>query len=98
MAGQMVSFASNGGTVEGYLAKPASGRGPGLVVIQEWWGMVPWIKSMADKFAEAGYVALAPDLYHGQTTAEPDEAGKLMMGMKMDVAAHDMTGAVTHLK
>lgn len=98
MAGQMVSFPSNGQSAEGYLALPASGKGPGVVVIQEWWGLVRWIKSMADRLAAEGYVALAPDLYHGKTTAEPDDATKLMMAMKMDVAARDMSGAVTYLK
>lgn len=98
MPGQMVTFPSNGGTAEGYLATPASGRGPGVVVIQEWWGMVPWIKTMVDRFAAEGYVALAPDLYHGQTADEPDEATKLMMSMKMDEAAKDMSGAYDYLK
>jgi carboxymethylenebutenolidase len=98
MTGQMVSFPSNGGTADGYLATPTAGKGPGVIVIQEWWGMVPWIKSVADRFAEAGYVALAPDLYHGKTTDEPDEAGKLAMAMKMDAAARDMSGAYDYLK
>jgi carboxymethylenebutenolidase len=98
MPGQMVSFKSNGDAAEGYLATPPSGKGPGLVVIQEWWGMVPWIKTMVDRYAAEGYVALAPDLYHGKTTDEPDEAGKMMMAMKMDVAARDMSGAVDYLK
>ncbi len=98
MAGQMVSFPSNGHGAEGYLALPASGKGPGVIVIQEWWGMVPWIKTVADRLAENGYVALAPDLYHGRTTNEPDEASKLMMAMKMDVAAKDMAGAYDYLK
>lgn len=98
MPGQLVTFPSNGHTCEGYLATPASGSGPGVVVIQEWWGLVPWIKQMADRLAAEGYVALAPDLYHGKTTAEPDDAGKLMMAMKMDEAAQDMSGAFDHLK
>jgi carboxymethylenebutenolidase len=98
MAGQMVTFPSNGQTAEGYLALPASGRGAGLIVIQEWWGLVPHIKDVADRFAAAGYLALAPDLYHGTTTKEPDEAGKLMMSMKMDVAAKDLSGAYDFLK
>jgi len=98
MAGQMVSFPSNGHTCEGYLATPASGRGPGVIVIQEWWGLVPHIKDVADRLAAEGYVALAPDLYHGKTTTEPDEAGKLMMSMKMDEAARDMAGAFDYLK
>jgi carboxymethylenebutenolidase len=69
-----------------------------VVVIQEWWGLVPHIRDVADRLADAGYVALAPDLYHGKTTTEPDEAGKLMMSMKMDEAARDMAGAYDYLK
>ena len=96
--GEIVTFPSNGSTAEGYLAKPASGRGPGIVVIQEWWGLVPWIKEMADRLAAEGYFALAPDLYHGETTNEPDDAGKMMMSMKMDKAALEMSGAYDYLK
>lgn len=97
MAGQMVSFRSNGHMVDGYLSLPA-GKGGGVIVIQEWWGLVPHIKDVADRLASEGYVALAPDLYHGTTTTEPDEAGKLMMSMKMDQAAKDMSGAFEYLK
>lgn len=94
--GEMIEFPSNGSTAGGYLAVPAGGSGPGVVVIQEWWGLVDHIKDVCDRFAAAGYVALAPDLYHGQKVApgEPDEAGKAMMAMKMDQAARDMSGAV----
>jgi carboxymethylenebutenolidase len=95
--GEIVSFKSNGGTAEGYLAKP-SGKAPGVVVIQEWWGLNDNIKGIADRFAQAGYVALAPDLYHGKIAAEPDEAMKMMMAMKMDEAAKDMSGAFDYLK
>jgi carboxymethylenebutenolidase len=95
--GEIVSYRSNGGTSEGYLATPDGGSGPGVIVIQEWWGLVPHITSLADRFAEAGFVALAPDLYHGQHTSEPDEAGKMMMGLAMDQAARDMAGAAAHL-
>jgi carboxymethylenebutenolidase len=98
MPGQMVSFPSNGSRAEGYLSLPASGKGPGVIVIQEWWGLVPHIKEVADRLAAEGYVALAPDLYHGKTTTEPDEAGKMMMAMKMDQAAQDMAGAYDYLK
>src|ERR1035438_2600707 len=77
--GEMIEFPSNGSTGEGYLATPASGSGPGVVVIQEWWGLVPHIKDLCDRFAAEGFVALAPDLYHGKETKEPDEAGKLLM-------------------
>lgn len=97
MAGEMVAFPSNGQEAEGYLAKPASGSGPGVVVIQEWWGLVPHIKDVCDRFANEGFVALAPDLYHGETTTEPDEAGKLMMAMNVEQAAKDMSGAVDYL-
>jgi carboxymethylenebutenolidase len=95
--GEMVKFPGNGQEAEGYLAKPASGTGPGVVVIQEWWGLNDNIKSIADDLAGEGYVALAPDLYHGKVTSEPDEAGKIMMTMKMEEAAKEMSGAVDYL-
>ncbi len=95
--GETVHFASNGDAAQGYLAKPAGGSGPGVVVIQEWWGVVPHIESVCDRFAERGYVALAPDLYHGVTTREPDEATKLMMGLAMDRAGQDIAGAAAYL-
>ena len=95
--GDMVSYPSNGGTSEGYLALPAEGAGPAVIVVQEWWGLVPHIKSVTDRFAAAGFVALAPDLFHGVQTTEPDEAGKLLMGLAMDQAAKDIAGAATYL-
>jgi carboxymethylenebutenolidase len=94
MAGQIVQFSSNGGTCQGYLAKPESGRGPGVVVIQEWWGLVDHIKEVADRLAREGFVALAPDLYHGKSTKSPDEAGKLFMALNIDRAEKDLWGAV----
>src|SRR5205085_9427634 len=97
MAGEMVSFQSNGGQAEGYLSIPQSGKGAGVVVIQEWWGLVPHITDVADRFASQGYSALAPDLYHGKTTTEPDEAGKLMMSMNIEQAAKDLRGACEYL-
>jgi carboxymethylenebutenolidase len=92
--GEMIEFPSNGASAEGYLASPEGGSGPGVVVIQEWWGLVDHIKDVCDRFAQAGFTALAPDLYHGAATREPDEAAKEMMAMKMDRAALDMGGAV----
>ena len=97
MAGQMVEFSSNGGTASGYLAIPESGKGPGVIVIQEWWGLVPHIKEVCDRFAAEGLVALAPDLYHGKSTTSPDEAGKLMMTMRIDEAERDLRGAIQYL-
>lgn len=96
--GEMVEFPSNGMTGEGYLATPEGGSGPGVVVIQEWWGLVPHIKDVCDRFAAVGFVALAPDLYHGEVATEPDEAGKQMMALKLDRAGKDMSGAVDFLK
>jgi carboxymethylenebutenolidase len=94
--GEMVSYANSGGTSEGYLASP-NGSGPGVIVIQEWWGLVSHIVSLADRFAEAGFVALAPDLFHGVQTTEPDEARSLLMGLAMDRAATDIAGAAEFL-
>jgi carboxymethylenebutenolidase len=95
--GEMVEFASNGKSAQGYLARP-NGTGPGVVVIQEWWGLNDHVKDVADRFAAQGFVALAPDLYHGEVTKEPDEAGKLLMAMDIDRAAKDMSGAVAYLR
>jgi carboxymethylenebutenolidase len=96
MTGAMVSFPSNGGTTHGYLATP-KGAGPGVIVIQEWWGLVPHITSVCDRFAAEGFTALAPDLYHGRTTTSPDEADRLMMTLNIGRAAKDLNGAVTFL-
>ena len=92
--GEIIEFASNGGTATGYLAAPPSGTGVPLVVIQEWWGLVPHITDVCDRFAAEGLLALAPDLYRGESTTEPDEAGKLMMALNMAQAAKDLSGAV----
>jgi len=97
MAGQMIEFQSNGGTTEGYLSVPETGRGPGVVVIQEWWGLVPHIKDVADRFAAEGFVALAPDLYHGDVARSPDEAGKMMMALNISQTEKDLRGAVQYL-
>ncbi|MGH2632758.1 MAG: dienelactone hydrolase family protein, partial [Tepidiformaceae bacterium] len=87
-----------GGTASGYLARPNGGSGKGIVVIQEYWGLNDNIKGIADRFAAEGFVALAPDLYHGKVAAEPDEAGKSMMAMNIAQAEKDLRGAVTYLK
>ena len=95
MAGEMTTFSSNGGTASGYLSV---GSGPGVVVIQEWWGLVPHIQKIVDRFAAEGFLALAPDLYHGKTTTSPDEAGKLMMALNIDQAERDLGGSVDYLR
>jgi carboxymethylenebutenolidase len=93
--GEMVEFKSNGGTCTGYLAGT---NGPGVIVIQEWWGLVPHITDIADRFAAEGFVALAPDMYHGEMTDEPDMAGKLLMSMNLATAGKDLSGAVDLLQ
>ena len=95
----MVEFASNGNTAGGYLAAPDSGSGPGVIVVQEWWGLDSGIKEMADRLSAAGFVALAPDLYHGELAGhtEMDKAGELMTSLPPDRAARDMSGAVDFL-
>jgi len=95
--GEMVQFPFAGGNTGGYLSIPEKGNGPGVVVIQEWWGLVDHIKDVCDRFAAEGFVALAPDLYHGQTAKSPDEAGKLMMALRIDEAEKDLSAAVEYL-
>ena len=95
--GAMVQFPNNGGSTDGYLSVPDSGNGPGVIVIQEWWGLVDHIKEVCDRFAAEGFVALAPDLYHGKTTKSPDEAGKLMMALRIDEAERDLRAAADYL-
>lgn len=98
MAGEMIKYTSNGGQTPGYLALPAgTGQSPGVIVLQEWWGLVPHIKRVADRFADVGFVAFAPDLYHGRQTKSPDEAGKLMMALNIEQAEKDLRGAVEYL-
>jgi carboxymethylenebutenolidase len=98
MSGSMVSFRANGHTAEGYLSLPTSGTGPGLIVIQEWWGLVDHILRLADRFAAAGFVALAPDMYHGEQTTSPDQAGKLLMALNIAAAGKDLRGAAAYLR
>jgi len=96
--GEIVEFPSNGHGAAGYLATAAGGSGPGVILIQEYWGLVPHILDVADRLAAEGFTVLAPDLYHGESTTEPDEAGKLMMAMNITTASQDMSGAVDHLR
>jgi carboxymethylenebutenolidase len=97
--GQIIEFTRpDGRTTKGYLAS-AGGARPGIVVIQEWWGLNDQICGVADRFARAGYNALAPDLYQGLVTQSPDEAIHLMSGLDFRGAMHgDLRGTVRHLK
>jgi len=91
--GKQVEFPSNAHTCNGYFAAPKSGKGPGVVVIQEWWGLVPHIQDVVDRFAAENFSAVAPDLYHGKTTKSPDEAGRLLMELDADRAEREIAGA-----
>lgn len=98
MAGEMVRFAANGGAAPGYFVAPErGGESPGVVLLQEWWGLVDHIKDVADRFAAEGFVVLAPDLFDGQKTKSPDQAAKMFMALQIGEAAKDIRGAVRHL-
>jgi carboxymethylenebutenolidase len=97
MAGSMTEIPVNGDAVPAYISLPPSGSGPAVVVIQEWWGLVPHIRNVTDRLATQGFVAVAPDLYRGKETTEPDEAGKLVMELQLDQAAKDMAACVDAL-
>lgn len=94
---QNVEFQSNGGVAYGYLAVPDSGRGPGIVVIQEWWGLTSHIADVTDRFAREGFVAVAPDLYGGPTTHDAAEAGEMMSRLPVERATRDLAGAIDFL-
>ena len=94
--GERVTVKANGTTTPGYLARPEA-PGPGVIVIQEWWGLVPHIEQVADRFADEGFVALAPDLYHGRSTTSADQAGKMMMALRIDEAERDLAAAIDYL-
>ena len=99
--GTTITFQRPDGKIaSGYLAKPANpSDAPGIVVIQEWWGVNDQIRGVADRLAQAGYRALVPDLYRGQLTVEAEEAHHLMTGLNFgDAASQDIRGAVLHLK
>lgn len=94
---QNVTFPSNGGTAHGYLAVPESGSGPGLIVVQEWWGLDDSLKKVVDRFAAEGFVALAPDLYGGRVAHDSDEAGQMLQSLPVEQATKDLAGATDFL-
>ena len=98
MPGQYISFPSNEGQTRAYISTPPSGSGPGLLVIQEWWGLVQHIANQADRYAQHGFVALAPDLYSGRTAEEPDHAMTLMRELDIPNAAEKLTQAAEFLR
>src|SRR5919112_438063 len=94
---QNVTFASDGSSAHGYLATPPSGSGPGVVVVQEWWGLDDHIADVVDRLAGEGFVALAPDLFGGRVAHDSDEAGQLMQELPVEEAARALGGAVDYL-
>ena len=93
----MIVFNGNGEVYNGYMAVPESGRGPAVVVIQEWWGLVDHIKDVVDRLAAEGFVAMAPDLYKGESTTEPEEAGTLAMALQIPEVRKMLSGAADKL-
>jgi carboxymethylenebutenolidase len=97
---QRVTFPSSAGEASGVLVAPdgASGKPPGVVVIQEWWGINEQIQAMAQRYADAGFVAIVPDLYHGKLAKDADEAGKLMKELDFGKAVQEIAGAVAFVR
>ncbi len=97
MAGT-VELEHDGVAVSGHLAEPEGSPKGGLIVIQEWWGLNDDIRGIADRYAAEGFVAFAPDMYHGDSSTEPDEARKLAMSMDRDLAGREIDAAIAALK
>ena len=94
-----ITIETNGQSVPAYQCLPVGdGPFPGVVVIQEWWGLEPHIKDIAERFAKQGFAAVAPDLYHGEVTSEPDEARKLVMALDRPRAVQEIVGTVGYIK
>lgn len=95
--GQIVEFPVNGHTGKAYLARSKKEKGPGVIVLQEWWGLVDHIKDVCDRFAEAGFTALAPDLFHGETTKEPSQAERMFMQLNIEEAEKNLRFSISRL-
>jgi carboxymethylenebutenolidase len=92
-----IEFPTSAGAAPGYLAVPDGERGPGVIVLQEWWGVDEHIRSLCDRLAAEGFYALAPDLYRGETTTQPSEAQQKMMALSMSEVEREMCGAADYL-
>jgi carboxymethylenebutenolidase len=97
--GQVITFQRpDGGSTAGYLARAQTPKG-NVVIIQEWWGLNDHIRQVADRFAEIGFNALAPDLFKGRVTRDSAEASHLMNHLDFPDATHqDIRGAVDYLR
>jgi len=99
---ERVTFPSSAGDASGVLVTPehsaGGGKPPGIVVLQEWWGVNEQIVGVAERYAEAGFVALVPDLYHGQLASDAEQAGRLMKALDSGKAVQEIAGAVALLR
>jgi carboxymethylenebutenolidase len=100
MAGRMIDFDAGGSTATGYLASPETAVGPGVVVLHAWWGLTEPFRQVCDRLAEAGFVALAPDLYRGKTATTVEEAEALATALdgESERVRGDIRGAVQFLR
>src|SRR5258708_5947470 len=94
----MREFQADGRTISAYLAVPEHGSGPGVIVLHAWWGLTEPFRQVCDRLAEAGFVALAPDLYRGKTTASVEEAEALAKALVQEQASNDIRGAAQYLR
>jgi len=97
MRGTMIAFPSPSVSTPAYVSYPETDSGAGVIVIQEWWGLGDHIRDVTDRFADAGFVALAPDLYHGETAQSPDDARKLSMALNIQQASAEIGAGARHL-
>src|SRR4051812_28249543 len=98
---QRVTFPSTAGEANGVLGTPdgtTGGKPPGIVVLQEWWGINDQIQAIAERYAAAGFIAIVPDLYHGKLAKDADEAGQLMKALDFGKAVQEIAGAITFLR
>ena len=94
----MVEYQVEDGTATAYLATPASGEGPGVLVLHAWWGLNDFFKGLCERLASEGFVALAPDLYRGKIASTIDEAEQLTSTLNSDETTRDVVGAVEYLR
>jgi carboxymethylenebutenolidase len=95
---QRVTFPSSAGEASGVLVTPDGGKPPGIVILQEWWGVNEQIQTVAQRYADAGFAALIPDLYHGALAKDAEEAGRMMNALDFGKAIQEIAGAVTFLR
>ncbi|MNX77583.1 Carboxymethylenebutenolidase [compost metagenome] len=99
VAAGFVTYPGAKGQLQGYLARPSDSKSyPGVILVQEWWGIEPHIKQLTERLAREGFVVLAPDLYHGRVAKEPSDAEKEMMALNKQAAVEEITRAIAYLQ